>query len=233
MQLIRANARGNANFGWLDSYHTFSFGNYYNPKRMGYGKLRVFNDDTVAPSNGFGTHPHDNMEIITIPTKGSIEHRDSMGTSGVIRPWDVQVMSAGTGIYHSEINPSNSDTLEFFQIWILPDKRNIKPRYDQKNFYQQIEKNHFLSLVGPQPSENYLQINQNAYISRVLADKNKEFEYRSKIEDSAIFIFVIEGKLQTEDEVLNKRDSLGISQVENSKFSTLEESDVLIIETPL
>jgi redox-sensitive bicupin YhaK (pirin superfamily) len=233
MELIKANSRGNANFGWLDSYHTFSFGNYYNPKRMGFGKLRVFNDDTVAPSNGFGTHPHDNMEIITIPTKGSIEHRDSMGTSGIIKPWDVQVMSAGTGIYHSEINPSSSEILEFFQIWILPDKRNSKPRYDQKNFYQQLERNHFLTMVGPQPSENYLQINQNAYISRILADQNKELEYRSKIDLSAIFIFVIEGKLQTEDEVLNRRDSLGISKVENCKFSTLEESDVLIIETPL
>jgi redox-sensitive bicupin YhaK (pirin superfamily) len=233
MELIKANSRGNANFGWLDSYHTFSFGNYYNPKRMGFGKLRVFNDDTVAPSNGFGTHPHDNMEIITIPTKGSIEHRDSMGTSGIIKPWDVQVMSAGTGIYHSEINPSSSEILEFFQIWILPDKRNSKPRYDQKNFYQQIERNHFLTMVGPQPSETYLRINQNAYISRVIADQNKELEYRSKIDHSAIFIFVIEGKLQTEDEVLNRRDSLGISQAENCKFSTLEESDVLIIETPL
>jgi quercetin 2,3-dioxygenase len=233
MQLTKAGARGNANFGWLDSYHSFSFGHYYNPKRMGFGKLRVFNDDTVSPGNGFGTHPHDNMEIITIPTKGSIEHRDSMGTFGTIQPWDVQVMSAGTGILHSEFNPSDEDILEFFQIWILPDKRNVKPRYDQKNFYQFIEKNQFLQMVGPKESENSLMIHQNAYISRILADTNQELSYKSKIDNSAVFLFVIEGKLQTEDKVLNRRDSLEITQIENCTFSTLEDSDVLIIETPV
>ncbi len=232
MQIIRANTRGNANFGWLDSYHSFSFGHYLNPNRMGFGKLRVFNDDTVQAGMGFGTHPHDNMEIITIPTRGTVKHKDSMGTNGEILPWEVQVMSAGTGITHSEFNPSQTEDLHFFQIWILPDKRNSKPRYDQKNFQKLIQKNEFIQLVGSMESNEFLSINQNAYISRAIVDKDKEIVYNSKSEDSSIFTFLIEGKIQNEETMLKRRDSIGIVNSKGNRFSTLEDSDILVIEVP-
>jgi redox-sensitive bicupin YhaK (pirin superfamily) len=232
MQIIRANTRGNANFGWLDSYHSFSFGHYFNPNRMGFGKLRVFNDDTVQAGMGFGTHPHDNMEIITIPTRGIVKHKDSMGTNGEILPWEVQVMSAGTGITHSEFNPSAIEDLHFFQIWILPEKRNIKPRYDQKNFKNLFQKNEFIQLVGSEQSGEYLTINQDAYISRAIVDKEKEFVYTSKNSESSIFIFLIEGKIQNEDNVLKRRDSIGIINSRKNIFTSLEDSDVLVIEVP-
>ena len=233
MQIIRANTRGNAQFGWLDSYHSFSFGHYYNPSRMGFGMLRVFNDDTVQAGMGFGTHPHDNMEIITIPTRGTVKHRDSMGTNGEIKPWEVQVMSAGTGITHSEFNPSEKEDLHFFQIWILPEKRNIKPRYDQKSFFDRIKKNEFIQLVSPDASEDSLQINQKSFIHRLVGEPNKDFEYVPKLKNSGLFIFIIEGQIQIDEEVLFKRDSLSIPIQNKFSFATLLESDILVIETLL
>lgn len=233
MEIIRANTRGNENYGWLNTYHSFSFGGYYHPGKMGFGNLRVFNDDTVIAGEGFGTHPHENMEIITIPTRGKIQHRDSMGTDGIIYPWEVQVMSAGTGITHSEFNPSLEEDSHFFQIWILPEKRNIKPRYDQKNFFEKIIKNEFIQLVSPDASLGSLQINQRSYISRIITESHQEINYLPKMKNSGIFVFIIEGQMKINQEVLSRRDSISIPIQNNFSFTTLLESDILVIETLL
>lgn len=233
MEIIRSNTRGNGNYGWLNTFHSFSFGGYYDPKRMGFGDIRVFNDDTVSAGKGFSTHSHENMEIITIPIRGKIQHRDSIGTNGIIHPWEVQVMSAGTGITHSEFNPSLEEDSHFFQIWILPEKRNIKPRYDQKNFFEKIIKNEFIQLVSPDASLESLQINQKSYISRVITEPNQEIDYLPKMKNSGVFVFIIEGQIKIYQEILDKRDSISIHIQNNFSFTTLLESDILVIETKL
>ncbi len=229
----KADSRGFANHGWLKSNHSFSFASYYNPEKMGFGMLRVLNDDIVESGQGFGTHPHKDMEIISIPLKGDLAHKDNTGTEEVISPADVQVMSAGTGITHSEYNHSQTDDVNFLQLWIIPNQAGHEPRYDQKSFNLEERKDDFSVLVSPQKGGNGLWINQNAYISRLTNDVAKNVTYNLHSENNGIYVFVIEGEADAADEKLSMRDAIGIWDVEKVDFSIKENSDVLIVEVPM
>lgn len=232
--LHKASTRGHANHGWLDSYHSFSFAGYYNPERVHFGALRVLNDDTVAGGMGFGTHPHDNMEIISIPTSGQLEHRDSMGNVQVISEGDVQVMSAGTGIQHGEKNKNSDKPVKFFQIWIFPNKQNVTPRYDQKNFSAADKKNKFLTVVSPIGSKDGgVQIHQDAWIS--LSNLEKDFcgNYKLKNSENGVYAFVIEGSVNINGESLNRRDGLAITETDELQIIVNNEAALLLIEVPL
>lgn len=226
----KAAERGHANHGWLNAKHTFSFAGYYDPAKVHFGALRVLNDDTVAPHTGFGTHPHDNMEIITIPLKGEITHKDSLGSEGTITAGEIQVMSAGTGIYHSEKNLS-AEELKLFQIWIIPNKRNVQPRYEQ----MQIEttKNEFNQLVSPDPDDNGLWIHQDAWIHMVEMDPLTEQTYNLKKKGNGIFVMNVEGELSVANELLQQRDAVGIVEEDSIQLTAIEASRVLIIEVPM
>lgn len=231
--LHRAETRGHANHGWLDSHHTFSFAGYHNPDRMHFGMLRVLNDDVVEGGRGFGTHPHDNMEIVSIPLKGSLEHEDSMGNSSVINTNDVQIMSAGTGIRHSEYNHSATDKVNFLQIWIHPKERNIQPRYGQQYFDPKQRINKIRTVVSPDASGGALWINQDAYFSLATFKEDFEAEYKLKNERNGVYIFVIEGELETVGESIAKRDGLGVSDVSQFVIKSVKDSEVLFIEVPM
>ncbi len=234
MQVLhRAESRGHANFGWLQSFHTFSFGNYFHPERVHFGTLRVLNDDTVSPSMGFSTHGHDNMEIISIPIAGKIAHKDSTGTDGVINTGEVQIMSAGTGIRHSEFNPSSKEHLQFLQIWVLPKKRNITPRYDQKVFSNEARKNSFQTIVSPEESENSLWINQDAYFSLTDLDNGIELTYKLHNPQNGLYIFLIDGSIQVQAETLNKRDGIGLFGESAYMLKATQDSKVLLMEVPM
>lgn len=233
----RASTRGIANFGWLKSRHTFSFGNYYDPDRMGFGKLRVINDDIVSPSQGFGTHPHENMEIISIPISGSLKHKDTMGNDFVIGSEEIQVMSAGTGIAHSEYNNSKSEDVHFLQIWVLPLHNNIEPQYDQKRFDLNERKNKIQLIVSPDGRENSVRINQNAFFSLVDLEKSKTITYEKKNLEHGVYVFMIDGdinvNLANENISLQSRDGLGVVSTDDLSFNASEYSKILIIEVPL
>lgn len=231
--MYRAEDRGKANYGWLDTKYSFSFANYYNPDMMNFGLLRVLNDDTVAPSMGFGTHPHNNMEIITIILEGALEHKDSMGTGSVIYKDEVQVMSAGSGITHSEFNPSNKDAVKLFQIWIFPKEENIKPRYDQKSFPISERKNKLIPAVSGLNKDRSLYIHQNAEIYLGNFNKREKVKYNLSSNTNGAYIFVIDGSLKVGDEELFKRDAIGISEVNNFEIETLEDTNFLIIDVPM
>jgi redox-sensitive bicupin YhaK (pirin superfamily) len=227
----RANERGIAEFGWLHSRHSFSFGHYHNPEKMGYGLLRVLNDDIVEPGEGFGTHPHDNMEIISIVLEGQLEHRDSMGNGSVINEGDVQVMSAGTGITHSEFNPSDTDRVNFLQLWIFPKVRGIKPRYDQKNFYLPV--NGMLKVVSGIESDQALSINQDASIYMGKLGMGKELNFQFTKKDYGAYLFVLEGSIILDDITLNYRDAAGISESERFLIKSEKDSKFILIEIPM
>jgi redox-sensitive bicupin YhaK (pirin superfamily) len=230
----KANTRGHANHGWLDSYHTFSFAGYYDPERMHFGALRVLNDDTVAGGMGFGTHPHDNMEIISIPTEGALEHKDSMGNVQVIQKGDVQVMSAGTGIQHGEQNKNSDQPVRFFQIWVYPNKKNVTPRYDQKNFTDADKHNRLLTVVSPiGTTDGGVQIQQDAWFSLGKLDKNHNIQYTLKKKDNSVYAFVIEGDVTVNGEKLNRRDGLGIIGSENIEIVADSNSEILLMEVPM
>lgn len=232
--LHKANSRGHANHGWLNSYHTFSFAGYHDPQRIHFGALRVLNDDTVAPGMGFGRHPHDNMEIISIPTSGDLEHSDSMGNKQVIRQGDVQVMSAGTGVQHSEINKNKDKEVRFFQIWIFPDKKDITPRYDQKNFSEEQKHNTLLTVVSPiGTKDGGVQINQNAWFSLGKLDKGLSIDYNLKNKQHGVYAFVIEGEVIINGEKLNRRDGLAISETEQLKIKAETDAELLLMEIPV
>ncbi len=224
----KSNTRGHANHGWLDSHHTFSFANYYDPARIRFGNLRVLNDDIIEPGSGFGKHPHDNMEIISIPIKGSLMHQDSMGHKQVISENEVQVMSAGSGLYHSEYNASNEDSANFLQLWILPDKKNIKPVYNQQKFDISEAQNIWQVLVDNESGP--LKINQHARISRINLEEGKETTYKLKEESTRSYIFVISGTVKIDDEIFTKRDGFGIENTKEFKIKALESSLLLNIE---
>ena len=228
----KAKDRGHVNFGWLDSHHSFSFGNYYDPAKLEFGALRVLNDDIVNGGGGFGTHPHDNMEIVSIPLHGDLEHQDSTGTKAVIRQGDVQIMSAGTGIRHSEKNHSTGEPVNFLQIWVQPKDKNIKPRYDQKTFVVEERQNNFQTVVAPDDNKA-VWINQDAWFSLGNFSSGKEVTYNLHRKDNGIYLFLINGKVNVEKEILEKRDAIGISGTETIKISTEEDSKILIIEVPL
>jgi hypothetical protein len=229
--LHTSDSRGRAQFGWLDSRHSFSFGRYFNPEKMGFGLLRVLNDDQVAGGAGFPTHPHDNMEIISIPLRGAIEHQDSTGTRGVIKTGDVQIMSAGSGITHSEYNHSADEQLNFLQIWIMPDKKNIQPRYDQKTFHPEEHPNQWITVVAPD-DENALWINQDAYLHLIKTDKPLDTGLRTHRKHHGFYLFVIEGMVETAAYSLGRRDAAGFYEAEQLSMKLSENAYVLAIEIP-
>ncbi|MCB0729639.1 MAG: pirin family protein [Ignavibacteriae bacterium] len=225
--------RGFADHEWLVARHSFSFAGWYSPEKVHFGKLRVLNDDIVQPGQGFGTHPHDNMEIVTIPLKGSLAHKDSMGHEEIIKTNEVQVMSAGTGILHSEFNPSNTDLVNLLQIWVFPDKKGHTPRYNQKFFDPIKRKNKFQTIVSPSKDDGSLWLNQNAYFSLCDLDKNNSVSYKIHSKGNGLYIFNIEGKINIDEQDLNRRDALGIWEVEKVEISAEETSFFLIIEVPM
>lgn len=228
----RSNKRGHSLYEWLDSYHSFSFGNYYNPDKMGFGALRVLNDDIIAPETGFDTHPHKNMEIVTIPLKGELKHGDSKMNERIITPGDIQVMSAGTGIYHSESNPHGSVNAEILQIWILPHTRNTEPNYNDYNIRELLKPNELTTLVAPDGSAPGTLL-QQAWFSIGTFDAGQNFSYSFHNKQNGIYVFVIEGEAQIENTTLNRRDAMGIYDVDQVKIASKKKSHLLVIEVPL
>ncbi|HVZ57269.1 MAG TPA: pirin family protein [Chitinophagaceae bacterium] len=232
--LHKADSRGHANHGWLDSYHTFSFAGYYDPQRMHFGALRVLNDDTVAGGMGFGTHPHDNMEIISIPTSGDLEHRDSMGHVQVIRQGDVQVMSAGTGIQHAEKNRNADKPVRFFQIWVFPKQRNVTPRYDQQHFPEAERHNKWQTVVSPLgTADGGVQIHQDAWFSLGKLDKGLQIPYRFKNGHDGVYAFVIEGSVSINGQSLARRDGLAITGTDQLDITADSDAELLLMEVPM
>jgi len=232
-QFHPAESRGHANHGWLDTYHSFSFGSYHNPDRMHFGALRVLNDDTVAPGRGFGRHPHDNMEIISIPLEGDLEHEDSMGNSGVIREGDIQVMSAGTGIQHSEFNKNSDQPVKFLQIWVIPDKKNVEPRYDQISLQELKKDNTFYTFLSPDKAANGVWIHQNAWFSMGSFDKTVETNYELHKESNGLYVFALEGGAEIADKELTRRDAIGIWEAESVDIQVEPGARLLLLEVPM
>lgn len=231
--LHRAESRGMAEHGWLKSRHTFSFAGYRDPNRMGFGLLRVINDDIVQPSMGFGTHPHDNMEIISIPIQGELRHADSMGNEQHIIEGEVQIMSAGTGLTHSEFNASDTELVNFLQIWVLPKEQNIKPRYDQKLFPADSRINRLQNVVSPNQQDDGIWINQDAWFWLGNFDAGQEFHYTKNKETNGIYLFMIEGDVNVAQEQLHRRDGLAVEGVSSLDFSVTKDAKLLIMDIPL
>src|SRR5664279_273768 len=231
--LHKADTRGDANHGWLHSRHTFSFADYYDPERVHFGVLRVLNDDTVEAGMGFGTHPHDNMEIISIPLEGDLEHKDSMGTVSVIKHSDVQVMSAGTGITHSEYNKNKDRRVKFLQIWVIPNKRNVKPRYDQITLNVADRHNKFQQILSPNPDDEGVWIYQNAWFHLRHFDKGFGADYEIKVKGNGVYVFVLSGNITINDQKLNSRDGFGIWDVERFSVKADSEAEFLLMEVPM
>lgn len=227
-----SNSRGFADHGWLQSYHSFSFANYYNPEKMGFKALRVINDDYIAPAQGFGTHPHQDMEIITVPLRGSLKHKDTMGNETVIQHGEVQLMSAGTGVFHSEYNNSPTEDVNMLQIWVLPKKKRIEPRYDQKKFEEADRKNKFQIVVSPDGRENSVEINQDAFFFLSDLDAGKSIDYKLNMNGNGIYVFVIDGELELNGTKLGKRDALGLDNFDKVTFNVKKDTKLLVIEVP-
>lgn len=230
--LHKADKRGHVNFGWLDSYHSFSFGHYYDPEKVQFGMLRVLNDDVITGGSGFGTHPHDNMEIVSIPLYGALEHKDSTGTARAIYQNDVQIMSAGSGIQHSEYNHYADKSTNFLQVWVLPEKRNILPRYDQKTFDPALRINQIQTVVAPD-DENAVWINQNAWFSLVNMEAGHDLDYIVKRNGNGVYAFVINGTITINGEQLSKRDAIGIWEIETIKLHASADAEILLIDVPM
>ena len=229
----RAGCRGHADHGWLKTWHSFSFASYYNPDRMHFGSLRVLNDDSIAAGMGFGTHPHDNMEIITIVLEGELAHRDSMGNGSVIRPGEVQVMSAGTGIQHSEYNHSETDETSLLQIWVFPEKKNVEPRYGQAKFQEEELAGKLKIVVSPDGVENSLWIHQQAWFSMGNFQAGSSVNYSLKKPGNCIYLFVISGEVEIGSEILNQRDAIGIEEIDPEIIlKTTQMSKLLLLEIP-
>jgi redox-sensitive bicupin YhaK (pirin superfamily) len=231
--LHKAETRGHANHGWLDSYHTFSFANYYNPERMHFGVLRVLNDDRVAPGKGFGMHPHDNMEIISIPLEGDLEHSDSMGNKAVIKEGDVQVMSAGTGVFHSEYNKNTDKEVKFLQIWIFPNQKNLTPRYDQISIRDVEKENSFYQILSPNQNDEGVWIHQNAWFHLGKFEGGRTETYQLKNKNNGVYVFILEGEVEIEGQKLGKRDGFGIWETDEIQMKSVEKSRILLMEIPM
>ena len=229
----KAESRGHANHGWLDSRHTFSFANYYNPERMNFGVLRVLNDDRVLAGQGFGTHPHDNMEIISIPLEGDLEHKDSMGNIAVIREGDVQVMSAGTGITHSEYNKNKDKEVKFLQIWVFPKEKNVTPRYDQISIRDIAKENEFYQVLSPNKEDQGVWIHQDAWFHLGKFQKGKSDKYKIKKQGNGIYAFILDGEVEIDGQKLSKRDGMGIWDTDSITVKALHHARVLIMEVPM
>lgn len=229
----RAESRGYVDHGWLKSAHTFCFGSYFNPERVHFGALRVLNDDHVIGGKGFGTHPHDNMEIISIPLSGTLEHSDSLGNRGTIEPNEIQVMSAGTGVKHSEYNASEVDPVEFLQIWVLPNERDVTPRYDQIQIDPADRKNKLQQIVSPNPEDAGTWIHQKAWFHLADLEQGKEISYTLQNRKNGVYIFLLEGQLDILGEVLERRDALAVMDITEVSFIAREDASILLIEVPL
>jgi redox-sensitive bicupin YhaK (pirin superfamily) len=232
----RAKDRGTADHGWLKANFSFSFAHYYNPEKMNFGALRVLNDDNIQGGMGFGTHPHDNMEIITIPLKGTIKHKDSMSNQWIqLSTGEIQVMSAGSGLMHSEMNNSPTEAVNLFQLWIIPDKTGVTPRYEQQKFAVLERKNKLQLLVSSidEDFEGSLKIHQDAQISRIDLDKNSNFNYTLKSEDHGVYVMVIAGEISIDNEQLQNRDAIGIFQVKKFTLNSKRATELLFIEVPM
>lgn len=230
----RADSRGHADHGWLKSYHTFSFAGYQHPERMRFGVLRVLNDDAVKGGMGFGTHPHDNMEIISIPLEGDLEHKDSMGNTTVIRKGDIQVMSAGTGIYHSEYNKNKDEVVKFLQIWIYPNQRNVTPRYDQLTMQVSDRKNKLQQILSPNPNDEGVWIYQDAWFHIGNFEKEVTATYQLKKAGNGVYAFILKGSFELNGEILSTRDGMGISNTETLNLKSLDDdAEILLMEVPM
>ncbi len=229
----KADTRGFADHGWLKSHHTFSFANYYNPERMSFGVLRVLNDDQVASGMGFGTHPHRDMEIISIPLEGDLEHKDSMGTTAVIRNGEIQVMSAGTGVQHSEYNKNKDGLVKFLQIWVIPNKMNVTPRYDQISIKENEKINDFQQILSPNPNDEGVWIHQNAWFNLAKFEKGNAKGYKIHQPGNGVYVFVLKGSAKIDEQTLGTRDGFGIWETESFTLEALEDSEVLLMEVPM
>lgn len=229
----KADSRGYANHGWLKSYHTFSFAGYHDPSRMHFGALRVLNDDFVEGGNGFGRHPHDNMEIISIPLEGTLAHSDSMGNEGTIQPNEIQVMSAGTGIAHSEFNGSEVDPVKFLQIWLFPNKQNVTPRYDQITINPDDRKNKLQQVISPNPDDEGTWIHQDAWFHLTDLDAGNAVDYTFKGEGTGAYVFLLEGELEVAGETLSRRDAIGVTDTNEITLLAKQNASILIIEVPM
>ena len=228
-----AKNRGHSNLGWLDSYHSFSFGNFFDPNKTNFGALRVLNDDTILGGTGFGTHPHKNMEIISIPLAGGLKHQDSMGNETLIQTGEIQVMSAGSGILHSEYNASTTMSAEFLQIWILPNEQNVSPRYDQITLNPEDRKNRFQQILSPNPHDEGVWIHQNAWFYWGTFETQTRIDYPLQNEENGVYIFVLSGEVEIETHKLTHRDGLGIWAVPSINMHITANTEILLIEVPL
>lgn len=234
MVLHKASDRGHANHGWLNSWHTFSFSSYYNPERMRFGVLRVLNDDTVAPGMGFDTHPHSNMEIISIPLEGDLEHRDSMGNVTVIRNGDIQVMSAGTGVYHSEYNKNKDLPVKFLQIWVFPNQQNVTPRYGQITLNRDDRHNRLQQILSPNPEDDGVWIYQDAWFHLGKFDQGASLTYSLKKQGNGVYFFVLNGSFTIEGTRLDRRDGLGMWDANEFSIEALsDDAEILVMEVPV
>ena len=228
-----ADSRGMADHGWLKSFHSFSFANYYDPKKMNFGVLRVLNDDFVAPGMGFGTHSHDNMEIISIPLEGDLEHKDSIGNTTVIKEGDIQVMSAGTGVYHSEYNKNNDKPVKFLQIWVIPNKKNVTPRYDQITIEKEMYHNKLFQILSPSSEDEGVWIHQDAWFYISETDDNQIFTYSVKKDTNGIYIFLLEGSIVVEDQRLTTKDAIGLWDIKSTEIIAKKASKFIIMDIPM
>jgi len=228
----KAATRGHASFGWLNSYHTFSFGSYHNPERVHFGALRVLNDDTVAKGMGFSKHPHDNMEIVSIPLEGDLHHKDSTGRDEIIRQHDVQIMSAGSGIAHSEMNANKDKEVKFLQIWVFPKVANIEPRYQQKNFKPEDRNNQLLTVVAPD-DENAVWINQDAWFSLGKFSQESTTRYQIRKPGNGVYAFILKGTVTLNGETVSDRDGLGIWDTDSIEIKADTDAEFLLIDVPM
>lgn len=231
--LHKSDTRGHANHGWLDTHHTFSFANYYNEERIHFGALRVLNDDFVDGGMGFGKHPHDNMEIISIPLSGDLEHKDSMGNTTVIKQNDIQIMSAGTGVQHSEHNKNKDEKVNFLQLWVFPKVKNIEPRYDQKTFDPSERINKLQQIVSPVETDPGVTINQDAWLHLGNLKEGFSANYTIKQKGNGVYVFIINGDVTIADQKLNKRDGFGIWETDKFSITADSNSEILLIEVPM
>ncbi|MES2828853.1 MAG: pirin family protein [Bacteroidota bacterium] len=229
----QATTRGAADHGWLKSFHTFSFGQHYNPERIQFGALRVLNDDWVSGGKGFGEHPHDNMEIISIPLEGALQHEDSMENIAVIESGEIQVMSAGTGIYHKEFNKDPAQPVQFLQIWLFPNKRNVEPRYQQTNYKNLLRPNEFIQILSPFQEDNNVWVYQNAWFHMGQFDNNTEKVYHLKDKTNGLYVFLIKGSATVGDQALSERDGYGIWDTESVSINVSAGSQILLMEVPM
>ena len=232
--IYRENDRGHVDFGWLKSAHSFSFGQYFDPDKMSFGALRVLNDDQVEGGQGFDRHGHDNMEIVSIPLEGTLAHQDSMGNGRIIETGDVQIMSAGKGVQHAEFNGDQKDLVKFLQIWVIPNERDLEPRYDQKSYLQLDRHNKFVTIVSPDKTDhNAVHIHQDAYFNLVDIDEGKKIAYTAHSEGHGLYLFVLEGKIVVANETLSRRDAIGLYETEKIEIEACFDAKLLLIEVPM